>query len=293
MPRAGRHAELAVEALKRLLYDDPYPLIQSPGYLKDLVTGQQREFDVMVTEKSGVETLEVRDRSAVVGVDEIEAFVTKVGDTKADKAAFISTRGFGGPALKKANYYGIACFRLQRSNTNHWGNSPKVDVCIARPASDGKSRVAYFIGDASKQETDHEYQIMTELGEPVDVSGIINSALAVINSENGRRRLTRSGRAKATVPLKGGKLVARCQDSDAVQAVTSIIVDIELDVTVESFKPVVYGLYSTEDEGSLPVAEMVVYPELTKVLGLNGGAIGIGTRPGGPLKMLMMREPEE
>jgi len=292
MARQGRSAELAAEALKRLLYDAPCPNIQSPGYLTDLVTGQQREFDVLVTEPSLIETIEVRDRKAVVGIEEIEAFITKVGDTCADRAAFISTRGFGGPALKKADHYGIACFELKRTETGYWGNSPAFDVRLARPAVEGMCRITYFTGTAEDRELIPPSRVTNDSGGPVDGREVVRGALAAVNAENGKH-LTHSGRAKATVPLNGGKLVARCGDGPENQAITLIVVEIDLDVVVESFKPVVFGLYAVDDASHAPLVEMIVYPKLAEAIGIDGGTLGIGSRLGGALKLMIMGEPEQ
>ena len=38
--------------------------------------------------------------------------------------------------------------------------------------------------------------------------------------------------------------------------------------------------------------EMPVYPRLAETIGVDGGTLGIGSRTGGSLKIVLMREPD-
>ena len=98
--------------------------IESPGFLPDVRTGEQREHDVLLTIRSGYNELlvaiECRDRSRPVGGPDVEAFAKKCEETRVNKGLMVSPRGFRRPALIKAEAYGIGCLRLDQIGTLDW-----------------------------------------------------------------------------------------------------------------------------------------------------------------------------
>jgi hypothetical protein len=98
--------------------------VESPKYLVDRVTGEQREHDVVLTIKHAhhelIVALECRDRSRKVGVPEIEAFQNKCRDTGIHSGIIVSSKGFYQTAKKKAKAYGIRCLSLDELNGLDW-----------------------------------------------------------------------------------------------------------------------------------------------------------------------------
>lgn len=123
VPREGRELEKLVEALENYLSDKNVS-IESPGFVEDRITGQKREIDVLLTSGQGhhrqLTAFECRDRTAKVGVPEVEAFYTKIKDLKINKAIIVSSSGFTSPAIIKAKFYNISCLCMEEVQKFDW-----------------------------------------------------------------------------------------------------------------------------------------------------------------------------
>jgi hypothetical protein len=79
-----------------------------------------RQFDVTIRFKTGyydyLTVIECRDQSSSIPIGEVEAFVTKSMDAKADKAVMISSSGFQSGAIKVAYDHKIELFTLTEIN---------------------------------------------------------------------------------------------------------------------------------------------------------------------------------
>jgi len=124
MPRAGRTLETLVAHLERVLLGTEGVTVQSPGHLRDKVTEEDREFDVLVTFTRAHHVLrtafEVKDWKRKVGSAAIEQFVTKTQDTEIQAKVFVSSSGFYKPALKKAAHHDIKCMTFQQAVSLQW-----------------------------------------------------------------------------------------------------------------------------------------------------------------------------
>ena len=98
MARAGRTLEMLVAHLERVLLGNEGVTVQSPGHLRDKITEEDREFDVLVTITRAHHVLhiafEVKDWKRKVGSPEVEQFVTKTRDTDIQGKVFVSSSGF-------------------------------------------------------------------------------------------------------------------------------------------------------------------------------------------------------
>jgi len=109
--RKGRDFELLYEKLYKNLDSESYT-ITSPAFLKDQITNQQREIDVLIeyTDINQINrriSIECRDRNSIQDVLWIEQLITKKNDLKIDITIATTTSSFSIPAIKKANAYGI------------------------------------------------------------------------------------------------------------------------------------------------------------------------------------------
>ena len=124
MAKDGKDLQRLIRAIEAARAAGSEIEIESPKYLVDRVTGEQREHDVVLTIKRAhhkvLVALECRDRSRMVGVPEIEAFQSKCRDTGVDVGIVVSSKGFYRTAKSKASVYGIRCLSLDQASQFNW-----------------------------------------------------------------------------------------------------------------------------------------------------------------------------
>ena len=114
--KKGRDLETLVEIFETNISFSENRTVMSPYLMRDAVTGQQREFDVMVTVKSGHLELktafECKDWKRSVDVQEVEGFYTKCKNNRIHQGVLVSSNGFTEPAIKMADHFGFKCLTL-------------------------------------------------------------------------------------------------------------------------------------------------------------------------------------
>lgn len=110
MPRKGREFELAYADMYRL--DLEKYTVESPAYIKDKITGANREVDVLIKykDKDGNNrriVVECRDRKNGEDVKSIEQLIQKKEDMEADLYVVSTLYKFTENAIKKALHYGV------------------------------------------------------------------------------------------------------------------------------------------------------------------------------------------
>lgn len=125
MPRKGTDFHRLVEELEGNLFAVPGATIQSPGYLRDKVTGRKREHDIVITymltpHRMFVVAVECRDRRRPVDDTQVEAFARKCSKTGVDKGIIVSSSGFAPEALTDAAFCNIDCFTLEQVAHLEW-----------------------------------------------------------------------------------------------------------------------------------------------------------------------------
>lgn len=122
--RKGKALETLVEHLERLANKDENISIRKNAELPDKITGESREFDVLMEMKSAHHCVtlgfECRDRKRPVGGPDIEQFAAKCEDTGIDQGIVVSSTGFNSPAIEKANRRGIRCLELAELPGVEW-----------------------------------------------------------------------------------------------------------------------------------------------------------------------------
>ena len=110
MSRKGREFELLIEKLEKIVLPAGAKIF-SPGYLKDRITGEQREVDILIEHKVGTSNIKIaiecRDRISNQDTTWIEQIHTKLNDINIDKAIVVSSSQFTQPAIEKAKFYNI------------------------------------------------------------------------------------------------------------------------------------------------------------------------------------------
>lgn len=127
MPRKGRNLERLVAFIEKAAHDHPFASVASPHFLIDKVTGERREFDVVITFTHEHHTLvlgiECRDRKTKVGTNDVEAFHAKCNGV-VHNSVIVSSSGFTSPAIRKAEHYGISCLTLSEAEGFDWCLAP-------------------------------------------------------------------------------------------------------------------------------------------------------------------------
>lgn len=177
MPRKGEVFHRLVEILERAVVDHPNVTIESPKYLTDRITGEQREHDIVLTQRSAqreiVTAIECRDRSRPVGVPQVEEFRAKCADTIINKAVIVSRSGFCKTAIRKAAHYGIDCLRLSQVESVDWVFQSEVairerslvhaDMHVGVPmALQGKNATLFMRYDDGGPDEELDFRVKTQ-----------------------------------------------------------------------------------------------------------------------------------
>ncbi len=126
--KPGEALQILVASLERTSEGDDRFQIESPKRLRDVVTGQLREHDVVITFRHGhhetITALECRDRSRPIGVPDIEAFAMKCQRTGVHRPCMVSTKGFAKTAKTTAATMNILCLSLHEAKQFSWMEAP-------------------------------------------------------------------------------------------------------------------------------------------------------------------------
>ncbi|MCP3462130.1 restriction endonuclease [Bradyrhizobium sp. CCGUVB23] len=124
MAKTGRDLQRLIRAIEGARAAGQPIQIESPKRVRDKITGKLREHDVVLTITHEhhviVVALECRDRSRPIGVDAVEAFRSKCGDTGIHSGVMVSSKGFTRTAIKKAAVYNIRCLSLDQVDGFDW-----------------------------------------------------------------------------------------------------------------------------------------------------------------------------
>lgn len=122
--KPGRALERLVATIEKALQPHQNVQINSPAKLKDLDTGELREFDVLVAIDNAPHQLlvgiECRDRSRKTTVNEIEGFWAKCQRTGINRPVIVSTKGFTKGALRKAAGLSVGCSTVRDVGEFDW-----------------------------------------------------------------------------------------------------------------------------------------------------------------------------
>lgn len=136
MAKPGEDLQRLVRVIERAANRDGNLQVESPKRLPDKDTGRLREHDVVLTFVLRHHTLrmavECRDRSRKIGVPDVEAFHFKCQRTGIDRGVMVSSRGFTGTALRKADGCNIGCLSLEEATSFDWCLAPGVQVLQRR-----------------------------------------------------------------------------------------------------------------------------------------------------------------
>lgn len=136
MPKTGKSLEKLVSSLEKVLGNAGNVSVDSPKRLRDKITGQLREHDVVLTINQAhhqvIIAIECRDRSRPITVNQVESFWKKCQDTGVDHGVIVSSMGFYNTARKKSDFLGIRCLDIEEGKFFDWMLAQGVHILTKR-----------------------------------------------------------------------------------------------------------------------------------------------------------------
>jgi hypothetical protein len=141
--------------------------------MRDRVTGQPREHDVVITIKEHHHELtiaiECRDRSRPITVNQVEGFWKKCQDTGVNQAVIVSAKGFWKTARKKAEMLGIRCLDWEQTTSFDWMQA--TEFRIFRPQIDHVHWTAFPVQSGVKPT---DFSLVDQEGNEIE-SRVLNA----------------------------------------------------------------------------------------------------------------------
>lgn len=168
MAREGRSLETLAHALETLTSADPRVTLASPGRLRDLASDQVREHDVLMTFVDGhhrvITGFECRDRTAAVGVPDVEAYAKKCQRTGVHQPVIVSATGFTDTALEAARLENVLLLALDEVDSLPW-------LAMQELTIDEREFLRFDAKGATDDPAaaDQDLQLLAADGTPLDV----------------------------------------------------------------------------------------------------------------------------
>jgi hypothetical protein len=283
--KTGRALERVVACLERALGGKSGVTVESPKLLRDSVTGEMREHDVVVSYPSGhhaiLLAIECRDRSRKVTVNEVEGFVQKCRDTGVSKGLMVSPKGFCKTSLTKARCRGITCLTLQQADAFDWLLAPGV-----------RSEIRQIRHIDWKLFPKIELAPMPTSFSVVDSSGQTVPPEAMREgAQHEFQRLPRdqltAGTGRISIVFETPGVLLRDDSTGAVHAIGRAIADIEYQIT-EKLIPFKLVKYAMGDGG-----DPVTHAAMADIeAGTNGGKLMIMYKPNEGARVVFVPNPK-
>lgn len=245
--RKGRSLEKLVESLERVLSGKEGVSIESPKFLPDRVTKDQREHDVVITTRTAHHELtlaiECRDRSRKVNVNDVESFASKCQDTQVNKGVIVSAKGFTRAAQQKATNSSIACLSLREVSSFDWLVAPGVSVRSAVI----RSLKWNLIAEPRPPTMPIAYTLIDATGQEMSLEALAAAAKSKLNSF--LHRGTNLGIQRIILNFSNPGITLRDNDTGIVYAVPTAQAGIEYEV-IEELVPFKLVTYENSETGA-------------------------------------------
>jgi hypothetical protein len=227
----GKALEQLIGIIEQVVAGNENVTVEVDKKLPDKVTGEARQFDVVLTIKQKHHTvviaIECRDKSRPVGVGQVEEFHAKSQDTDVHVRIIVSTSGFAKSARKKAARYGIRCLDIEEVASFDWLLSPGFRSVVATmhepegwtffPETEG------IVQGSNFELLDEEGQLFTPAILRANARRILNEHLPELPSPiergelrirvNGQGLTLRNPQTGATTPVRYCRLRMVCSVS--------------------------------------------------------------------------------
>lgn len=119
MPKRTNAFQRLVTLLHMTL--DGHANVEESAMIRDKVTNEKREIDILITTTRKKISIEVRDRNRRAGTPWIEEMRAKHDDIiETDELILVSRSGFTKPAIKKARHYNIETLTIEEACETDW-----------------------------------------------------------------------------------------------------------------------------------------------------------------------------
>ena len=246
--KTGRSLEKVVASIERALANNPNVSVESPRFLKDRLTGEDREHDVLLTIRSAHHTLmvsiECRDRSRKITVNDIEGFWAKCQHTGVDQGVVVSPKGFTRTALRKSTQLGLRCLLLAEVPSFNWLLAPGLVAhnCKIRHTN------WIFFADPDYAQKPASFTILDPDGAPIDPQALAASAyreFGKIPQED-----MPAGPGMRRILFNDPRLQIRDDETGEIRDVRQAVAEVEFEVE-ETMIPFDLSSYSSGHDGEL------------------------------------------
>jgi hypothetical protein len=152
--------------------------------LRDVDTGQPRDFDIFLTIRVGHHTLttaiECKDHTRPVDTPLIEAFDSKCGRNPINHRVFVASKDFTAPAKTKAAAAGIVCLELREVEAFPWVGDT---VFVEFRREFGPLNIGFGFNEADGL-PEGDFEIFAHNGERLTVENFFHSMQAALPLEN-------------------------------------------------------------------------------------------------------------
>ncbi len=281
MAKTGKMLERIVATLEGALRDNPSVSIETNVKLPDRVTGQPRQFDVLLTVSEGHHhlriALECKDHSRPIGVPTLESFCTKCRDTDVDQGIIVSKSGFCKTTLTKAEANGIRCFELSEVSALRRMLPRGVNILEWEPR-----RFSWTLDPKGNGDIDAgDLDLVNDNGETIDVRALNRKIWDRLVKQLPRDD-DPSKRSEVPVRVSMSNTFAKSRSTGEVVEIKGALLKIEYSVGIK-LAPFTTFRYSDAKSGE-QFAEMVV---ASMGPSEEGPQLAITFAPGGQVKLML------
>lgn len=252
--KPGKALEELVASIERALAHNEKVGVQSPAFLVDKVTRENREHDVLITISGSHHVssiaIECRDRSRKITVNDVEGFWSKCQDTGVDHGIIVSPKGFSKTALEKAKHRGLRCLQLTEAKSFNW---------LLTAGLKSRSRKVLhtdwtFFPDVNLVPRPTAFTVLTSDGEPVQTENLVGAAYAEFQKIPETEFAP--GRGEKRIVFNSPGLQIRNDETATVHPVVQALAVVQYEI-IEDFIPFTLHSYAESVSGK-PITDAAV-----------------------------------
>lgn len=244
--RSGKPLEELVASIERALANNQNVKVQSPAFLADKITGEEREHDVLITvsgsHHKAIIAIECRDRSRKITVNDVEGFWSKCQDTGIDHGIIVSPKGFSKSGLNKARHRGVRCLQMIEAKSFHW--------MLAAGLQSQYRKVLHtdwtFFPAVTLVPKPAAFTVLTADGEPVQTNNLVSAAYAEFQKIPETE--FQPGRGKKHIMFTSPGLQIRDDETGSLHPVVRVLAVVHYEI-VEDYIPFTLHSYSESPTG--------------------------------------------
>lgn len=217
----GKAFEQLISIIEKVVAADENVTVEPNKKLTDKVTGERRQFDVVLTVTHQhhvvVVAIECKDKTRPVGVLDLEAFHTKCQHAGINQGVIVSTSGFAKTVRTKAEFLGIRCLDIEEVASFNWMLADGMHV-IERKLHHQSWK---FFPETEGLVDESNMELLDDKGNVLDPAVLTANARRILNEQlpdlcppteptwleirvNGKGLTLRNSQTGATTPVRFG-----------------------------------------------------------------------------------------